>query len=94
MNPEVHAVTREEEILLENAVQQEEIVINEIASRYLLNEQQILTASSHLVEQGFLEEARPGAYRATDAGRAAWNSILRSERAEVVQRTGTWGRPT
>jgi len=86
-------VTREEEILLENAVQQEEIVINEIVSRYRVSEQQVLTASSRLVEQGFLEEARPGAYRTTDAGREAWSSILRSERADVVQRTGSWGRP-
>jgi hypothetical protein len=94
MNSEAQPVTGDEEILLENAVQQEEIVISEIASRYRLNEQQILSALACLVDQAFLEEARPGAYGATDAGRAAWTSILHSERAQVVQRTGSWGRPT
>jgi hypothetical protein len=90
----MHSLTRDEEILLENAVQQGEIVISEIAPRYLLNEQQILSTSARLVDRAFLEEARPGVYRATDAGRAAWNSVLRSERAEVLHRTGSWGMPT
>jgi Mn-dependent DtxR family transcriptional regulator len=90
----VQAVTRDEEILLENAVQQGEIVISEIASRYLLDEQQTLSASARLVDQGLLEEAGSGVYRATEAGRASWNSILRSERGEVLKRTGSWGRPT
>jgi superfamily II helicase len=94
MNSEVQAVMGVEEILLENAVQRGEIVISEIASRYLLDEQQILSALACLVDQEFLEEARLGTYRATDSGRVAWNSILHSERAEVVQRTGSWGRPS
>ena len=84
----------DEEILLENAVQQGEIVISEIAQRYQLDQEHILSTSARLVDRGLLEEARPGVYRATDAGGAAWNSILRAERDDVVQRTGSWGRPT
>jgi Mn-dependent DtxR family transcriptional regulator len=90
-------MSENESILLENAVQPGEIVVGDIAKRYLLDEQEVVSVAERLASQGLLEKVRPDAYCTTELGRTTWNSvrdsILRSEREQVVRRSGLWGRP-
>lgn len=78
-------------VLLENAYASETIGVAEIAGRLLLDLDALDNEARRLVALDLVERLPDGSYRITDPGRAAWQDILKQERAEVLKREGLSG---
>jgi predicted transcriptional regulator of viral defense system len=86
-------MTSNEELLLEQAAKNDTINIEAIASPRLIDEEELLHTAEEMVQRGLLDFVSKGVFKIVPfRGQQAWAAIEASDRAEVLRRTGHWGR--
>jgi predicted transcriptional regulator of viral defense system len=86
-------MTSNEELLLEEAAKNETINVEAIASPRMIDVQELLRTAEEMVRRGLLDFVSKGVFKIVPIrGQQAWAAMEASDRAEVLRRSGYWGR--